>query len=122
MKLLIVDDSAMLRDMLVYALNEGGYDDITECVDGVDGLNQVKLTQFDLIISDVNMPNMDGLTMIEEIRKIPNYKNIPIFVLTTERGIEMKKKGKAAGANGWIVKPFVQEQLIKAVDTVINKR
>lgn len=122
MKLLIVDDSAMLRDMLVYALNEGGYDDITECVDGVDGLNQVKLTQFDLIISDVNMPNMDGLTMIKEIRKIPNYKNIPIFVLTTERGIEMKKQGKESGANGWIVKPFVQEQLIKAVDTVINKK
>lgn len=121
-KLLIVDDSTMLRDMLNYALNEGGYSDVTEAVDGVDGLNKAKVTNFDLIITDVNMPNMDGLTLIEELRKLPNYAAPkPILVLTTERGDEMKAKGKAAGATGWIVKPFVPDQLLKAVNIVLSR-
>ncbi|MEA1914539.1 MAG: response regulator [Campylobacterota bacterium] len=121
-KLLIVDDSTMLRDMLNYALNEGGYNDVTEAVDGVDGLNKAKMTNFDLIITDVNMPNMDGLTLIEELRKLPNYISPkPILVLTTERGDEMKARGKAAGATGWIVKPFVPDQLLKAVNIVLSR-
>ena len=122
MKLLIVDDSTMLRDMLSYALNEGGYTDVTESVDGVDGLSKVKATQYDLIISDVNMPNMDGLTMVGEIRKLPQYAKTPILVLTTERSDEMKTKGKAAGATGWIVKPFVPDQLLKAVNIVLSRK
>jgi two-component system chemotaxis response regulator CheY len=122
MKLLIVDDSTMLRDMLSYALNEGGYSDVTEAVDGVDGLNKAKSTQFDLIISDVNMPNMDGITMVSEVRKLPQYSKTPILVLTTERSDEMKSKGKAAGATGWIVKPFVPDQFLKAVTIVLNKK
>ncbi len=121
MKLLIVDDSTMLRDMLSYALNEGGYNDVIEAVDGIDGLEKAKLTTFDLVITDVNMPNMDGLTLISEIRKLPQYTNIPVLVLTTERGDEMKSKGKSAGATGWIVKPFVPDQLLKAVNIVLNK-
>jgi two-component system chemotaxis response regulator CheY len=121
MKLLIVDDSTMLRDMLSYALNEGGYNDVTEAVDGIDGLEKAKATTFDLIITDVNMPNMDGLTFIEELRELPQYANIPVLVLTTERGDEMKSKGKSAGATGWIVKPFVPDQLLKAVNIVLNK-
>ena len=121
-KLLIVDDSTMLRDMLNYALNEGGYNDVTEAVDGVDGLNKAKITNFDLIITDVNMPNMDGLTLIEELRKLPAYASPkPILVLTTERSDEMKAKGKAAGATGWIVKPFVPDQLLKAVNIVLSR-
>jgi len=122
MKLLIVDDSAMLRDMLTYALNEGGYTDVTECVDGTDGLIKSKSTQYDLIITDVNMPNMDGITMVSEIRKLPNYYKTPILILTTERDDEIKQKGKDSGANGWIVKPFVPDQLLKAVETVLNKK
>jgi len=122
MKLLIVDDSTMLRDMLSYALNEGGYNDVVEAVDGVDGLEKAKSTVFDLIITDVNMPNMDGLTYIEELRKIPQYNKTPILVLTTERSDEMKTKGKAAGATGWIVKPFVPDQLLKAVNIVLSKK
>ena len=122
MKLLIVDDSTMLRDMLSYALNEGGYADVTESIDGVDGLSKAKLTQYDLIISDVNMPNMDGLTMVGEIRKLPQYAKTPILVLTTERSDEMKTKGKAAGATGWIVKPFVPDQLLKAVNIVLSRK
>ena len=95
-KLLIVDVSTMLRDMLNYALNEGGY-------------------------TDVNMPNMDGLTLISELRKVPLYSKKPILVLTTERSDEMKAKGKAAGATGWIVKPFVPDQLLKAVNIVLSR-
>lgn len=120
-KLLIVDDSTMLRDMLNYALNEGGYTDVVEAVDGVDGLAKAKNTNFDLIITDVNMPNMDGLTLIGELRKIPQYLKTPIIVLTTERSDEMKAKGKFAGATGWIVKPFVPDQLLKAVNIVLSR-
>jgi two-component system chemotaxis response regulator CheY len=120
-KLLIVDDSTMLRDMLNYALNEGGYNDIVEGVDGVDGLAKAKANNFDLIITDVNMPNMDGLTLIGELRKLPQYAKKPILVLTTERSDEMKAKGKAAGATGWIVKPFVPDQLLKAVNIVLSR-
>ena len=119
--LLIVDDSTMLRDMLNYALNEGGYTDVTEAVDGVDGLAKAKAADFDLIITDVNMPNMDGLTLIGELRKISQYSKKPILVLTTERSDEMKAKGKAAGATGWIVKPFVPDQLLKAVNIVLSR-
>jgi len=122
MKLLIVDDSTMLRDMLSYALNEGGYNDVVEAADGVEGLEKAKSDKFDLIITDVNMPNMDGLTYIEELRKIPQYSQTPILVLTTERSDEMKTKGKAAGATGWIVKPFVPDQLLKAVNIVLSKK
>ena len=121
MKLLIVDDSTMLRDMLSYALNEGGYADVTEAIDGIEGLEKAKETQFDLIITDVNMPNMDGITLVSELRNLPQYAKSPILVLTTERGDEMKAKGKASGATGWIVKPFVPDQLLKAVNIVLSK-
>jgi len=121
MKLLIVDDSTMLRDMLTYALNEGGYTDVVEAVDGVDGLNKAKETTFDLIITDINMPNMDGITLVNELRALPQYAKSPILVLTTERSDEMKTKGKSSGATGWIVKPFVPDQLLKAVNIVLKR-
>jgi len=121
MKLLIVDDSTMLRDMLSYALNEGGYNDVTEAIDGIDGLKKAKETKYDLVITDVNMPNMDGITLVSELRNLPEYAKSPILVLTTERGDEMKAKGKASGATGWIVKPFVPDQLLKAVNIVLSK-
>jgi two-component system chemotaxis response regulator CheY len=121
MKLLIVDDSTMLRDMLTYALNEGGYSDVVEAVDGVDGLNKAKETTFDLVITDINMPNMDGITLVSELRALPQYAKCPILVLTTERSDEMKSKGKSSGATGWIVKPFVPDQLLKAVNIVLKR-
>lgn len=121
MKLLIVDDSTMLRDMLSYALSEGGYTDVTEAVDGIDGLDKAKATTYDLIITDVNMPNMDGITLVSELRALPQYSKSPILVLTTERGDSMKAKGKASGATGWIVKPFVPDQLLKAVNIVLKR-
>ena len=121
MRILIVDDSTMLRDMLSYALDEGGYSDITEAVDGVDGLQKAQNEQFDLIITDINMPNMDGLTFIAKLRLLQQYEKTPILVLTTERGDEVKSKGKIAGATGWIVKPFIPDQLLKAVNIVLSR-
>jgi two-component system chemotaxis response regulator CheY len=120
-KILIVDDSNMLRDMLKYALMDGGYSDVTEAPDGIVGLDKAKGTNFDLIITDINMPNMNGFELIEELRKLDNYKNKPLLVLTTERSDNMKERGKTAGATGWIVKPFVPDQLLKAIGIVLNR-
>lgn len=120
-KILIVDDSNMLRDMVKYALNEGGYPDVVEAVDGVDGLAKAKATQFDLIVSDINMPNMNGFELIAQLRKLPVYASTPILTLTTEKTDDMKAKGKEVGATGWIVKPFVPEQLLKAVGIVLSR-
>ncbi len=120
MKILIVDDSKMLRDMLAYALNEGGYENITEAIDGLDGLNKATDIQHDLLIVDYNMPNMNGIDMIKEVKKLSNYKNIPIFMLTTESSESLKQEAKEAGATGWIKKPFVPDQLLKAVNTVLK--
>jgi len=121
MKILVVDDSTMLRDMLVYTLNESGYSDVVEAKDGLEGLQKAKENKFDLIFSDINMPELDGLSMIEKIRQLPGYEKTPILILTTERGEDMKQKGKKAGATGWVVKPFVPERLLKVVDMVLNK-
>jgi len=120
-KILIVDDSNMLRDMLKYALLDGGYSDVTEASDGVIGLEKANVDNFDLIITDINMPNMNGFELIEELRKLNNYKTKPLLVLTTERSNTMKEKGKSAGATGWIVKPFAPEQLLKAIKIVLNR-
>ncbi len=120
-KILIVDDSNMLRDMLKYALVDGGYTDIVEAADGVEGLEKAKATVFDLVITDINMPNMNGLELIQHLRTIPVYAKIPLLVLTTEKSDEMKAKGKAIGATGWIVKPFLPEQVLKAVGIVLKR-
>ncbi len=121
-KILVVDDSKMLRDMVVYALNEGGYsDDVVEAEDGVDGLNKAKLSSFDLVLTDINMPNMDGFELTTALRADMNYKNRPILVLTTESGDDLKLKGKECGATGWIVKPFVPEELLYVVDLVLSR-
>ena len=120
-KILIVDDSTMLRDMLNYALNEGGYTDVTEAVDGEDGISKANATVFDLIITDINMPKKNGFELIEALRNTSTYAKKPILTLTTERTDEMKAKGKKAGATGWIVKPFVPDQLLRAVNLVLNR-
>jgi two-component system, chemotaxis family, chemotaxis protein CheY len=120
-KILIVDDSTMLRDMLNYALNEGGYTDVIEAIDGEDGVNKAKAVEFDLIITDINMPKKDGFELISELRATSTYAKKPILTLTTERTNEMKIKGKESGATGWIVKPFVPDQLLKAVNLVLNR-
>jgi len=117
--ILAVDDSASIRQMVSFTLKSAGYE-ITEAVDGQDGLNKAKTKSFNLILTDQNMPNMDGLTLIKNLRAMPNYKMVPILMLTTEAGDTMKAQGKAAGATGWLVKPFDPAKLVEVVKKVIG--
>lgn len=117
--ILTVDDSGSIRQMVSFTLKGAGYT-ITEAVDGKDGLEKAKAGRFDLILTDQNMPNMDGLTLIKSLRSLPAYRTTPILVLTTEAGDNMKAQGKAAGATGWLVKPFDPQKLIEVVRKVIG--
>lgn len=117
--ILAVDDSASIRQMVSFTLKSAGYE-ITEAVDGQDGLNKAKSKAFNLILTDQNMPNMDGLTLIKNLRAMPTYKAVPILMLTTEAGDAMKAQGKAAGATGWLVKPFDPAKLVEVVKKVIG--
>ncbi|MBB4097614.1 response regulator [Sphingomonas kyeonggiensis] len=118
--ILTVDDSPSLRMAIRIALTGAGYA-VTEAGDGVEGLAAANAAKFDLIITDLNMPNMDGLTMIRELRKDPAQCGTPIIFLTTESDDAMKQQAKAAGATGWLVKPFVPEQLIKVSRKVLGR-
>ncbi|HEY4073627.1 MAG TPA: response regulator [Herbaspirillum sp.] len=117
--ILAVDDSGSLRQMVVFSLKAAGYL-VTEAVDGVDALDKAKSKIFDLVLTDQNMPNMDGLTLIRSLRALPQYARVPILMLTTEFSDDMKSKGKAAGANGWLVKPFDPQRLTEVVKKVIG--
>ncbi len=117
--ILAVDDSKSLRMMVSYTLKEAGYE-VMEAVDGVDALSTAKEKEFDLAITDVNMPNMDGITLVKELRALPQYKHKPILVLTTESGDDRKREGRAAGATGWLVKPFDPEKLLAVVKKVLG--
>ncbi|MDO8893195.1 MAG: response regulator [Sulfurimicrobium sp.] len=117
--ILAVDDSASIRQMVSFTLKSAGYE-VTEAVDGQDGLNKAKSKSFNLVLTDQNMPNMDGLTLIKNLRATPNYKATPILMLTTESGDAMKAQGKAAGATGWLVKPFDPAKLVEVVKKVIG--
>lgn len=117
--ILAVDDSASMRQMVTFTLKGAGFD-VVEAVDGVDALGKAKGQKFDLVISDVNMPNMDGLTLIKELRALPSFKFTPMLMLTTESSSEKKMEGKAAGATGWIVKPFNPDQLLATINKVIG--
>jgi two-component system chemotaxis response regulator CheY len=118
-KVLVVDDSNSIRDMVSFTLKSAGYD-ITEAKDGFEGLSKGKAGKFDLVISDVNMPNMDGITLCQELRKLPSFKFTPILMLTTESSTEMKMRGKSAGATGWLVKPFNPEKLLATIKRVVR--
>ncbi len=116
---LTVDDSASIRQMVTFTLKSAGYD-VQEAVDGADGLGKAKMKSFDLILTDQNMPNMDGLTLIKSLRMMPQYRSTPILMLTTESSDAMKASGRAAGATGWLVKPFDPQKLIEVVKKVIG--
>lgn len=118
--ILTVDDSPSLRMAIRIALTGAGYA-VTEAGDGVEGLQKAGDSQFDLVVTDLNMPNMDGLTMIREMRKLPAYCGTPIIFLTTESDDAMKVQAKAAGATGWLVKPFVPDQLIRVARKVLGR-
>ncbi|HMW47865.1 MAG TPA: response regulator [Cellvibrionaceae bacterium] len=118
-KILAVDDSASMRQMVTFTLKGAGHD-VTEACDGVEALKVAKnQSKFDLVISDINMPNMDGIALIKELRSLPEFKFTPILMLTTESGTDKKSEGKAAGATGWIVKPFNPDQLLATVGKVL---
>jgi two-component system chemotaxis response regulator CheY len=117
--ILTVDDSASLRQLLRVVLQGAGYE-VLEAVDGVDGLSKLKGQELGLILTDVNMPKMDGLEFTRQARALPQYKFTPIVLLTTESSAEKKQEGKAAGATAWIIKPFDPEQLLGVVKKVIR--
>lgn len=117
-KVLVVDDSTAIRQSITYVLQQGGYE-VVEAKDGLDGLTTLQsMDPPDLVITDVNMPNMDGISFIRKVREDAKYKFLPIIVLTTESQGSKMNEGKEAGATGWIVKPFSAEKLLGVVKKV----
>jgi two-component system chemotaxis response regulator CheY len=116
---LAVDDSPSIRQMVAFTLKSAGYQ-VIEAVDGEDGLTKAKGAGVNLVLTDQNMPKMDGLTLVRSLRGLPQYKAVPILMLTTESGDTMKAQGKAAGATGWLVKPFDPAKLVEVVKKVIG--
>ena len=116
--ILVVDDSSSMRQVVGMALKGGGYEVIEAC-DGKDALTKLSGQKIHLVISDVNMPNMDGITFVQELKKIAAYKFMPVIMLTTEGSDEKKKAGQAAGAKAWVVKPFQPQQLLAVVTKLL---
>jgi len=116
--ILAVDDSNSMRQMVSFTLKQAGYE-VMEAADGVEALELAKNNVFGLVISDVNMPRMDGITLIKQLRSMASYKFTPLLMLTTEAGPEKKREGKEAGATGWIVKPFNPDQLLATIKRVL---
>lgn len=116
--ILIVDDSSSLRQVVKIALTGAGYDVIEGC-DGKDALTKLDGRKIHLVISDVNMPNMDGITFLAEAKKLPAYKFTPFIMLTTESQADIVERGKAAGAKAWMVKPFKPDQMLDAVSKLV---
>jgi two-component system chemotaxis response regulator CheY len=118
-QILISDDSVSMRQMLKLTLNDANYD-VTEAENGLRALELAKIHQFDLIITDLNMPLLDGLSLVHELRTLPDYRFKPILLLTTESDPEKKKIAKSAGATGWIIKPFDPDKLLVAIRKVLR--
>ncbi len=117
--ILTVDDSRVMRDLLSATLTQAGYD-VISAVDGQDGLEVARKSNFDAIITDINMPRMDGFEFMETIRLDGKFRSKPILVLTTEAGEEKKNRARRAGATGWIVKPFDEAKLVSALRRVVG--
>ncbi len=115
---LLVDDSASIREMVGYTLRGADYA-VIEATDGVEALHLAGEHEVNLVVTDINMPNMDGITLISELRKLPGFKFTPILTLTTEEGVNIKQQGKKAGATGWIVKPFDPDSLLSTIQRVL---
>lgn len=118
-RVLSVDDSSSIRQMVSFTLRSVGYE-VTEAVDGRDGLTKAVGSRFDLIITDLHMPNIDGIQLIAAIRRLPGYTFTPILMLTTESQAERKDAGRKAGATGWIVKPFGADQLVAVTRKLVK--
>ena len=116
--ILAVDDSASMRQMVRFTLESAGYR-VVQAVDGVEALDFAKSSAVDLVLTDVNMPRMDGITLVSELRSLPTYRLTPVLLLTTESSMDKKMEGKRAGATGWIVKPFNPAQLLATLARVL---
>jgi two-component system chemotaxis response regulator CheY len=117
--IMTVDDSASVRQMVSFTLKNAGYE-VIEAADGRDALTKVSGSPIKMVITDLNMPNLDGIGLIQQLRANPDFKFIPIVMLTTESQAEKKQEGKQAGATGWIVKPFNPDQLLAVVKKVLG--
>ena len=117
--ILAVDDSPSMRKMVSFTLTGAGYK-VVEAVDGMDALEKAEAQHVDLILADQNMPRLDGIGLTKRLREHPRFKNTPILILTTESSAQMKQAGKAAGATGWLVKPFDPNRLIEVIQKVIR--
>jgi two-component system chemotaxis response regulator CheY len=117
--ILAVDDSASMRQMVSFTLKSAGYN-VVEAVDGQDALEKAGGRSFDLVLTDQNMPRMDGISLTKKLRESPQFKTTPILILTTESSDQMKQAGRAAGATGWLVKPFDPNKLIEVIQKVIR--
>jgi two-component system chemotaxis response regulator CheY len=118
-KILSVDDSASVRQMVTFTLEAAGYQ-VAQAGDGAEALAYLKTSPVDMIVTDLNMPNLNGIDLIRQVRTLPAFKFVPIVLLTTESDEAKKQEGKAAGATGWIVKPFKQEQLLAVVKKLLG--
>jgi two-component system chemotaxis response regulator CheY len=119
MRILAVDDSAAMRQMVEVTLTGAGYT-VLKAADGREAMALAQSDTFDLVITDVNMPNMGGIALVRQLRALPAYRFTPMLVLTTESGSEVKNEGREAGATGWIVKPFNPERLLATVAKVLK--
>lgn len=117
--ILAVDDSASMRQMVAFTLKGAGYN-VIEAADGQEALEKARAQQVDLVLTDQNMPRMDGITLVKQLRAMQSFAGTPMLILTTESSDEMKAKGKAAGATGWLVKPFDPAKLLDVVKRVIK--
>lgn len=118
-RVLAVDDSASIREVVMMTLKMAGFDG-EQAKDGAEALELAKKSQFDLVLTDVNMPNMDGIELIKALRALPEYRTTPILTLTTEKEITKRHEGRSAGATGWIVKPFLPDKLIQTLNNVLG--
>jgi two-component system chemotaxis response regulator CheY len=118
-RIMTVEDSTSLREMITFTLGEAGYD-VAEAEDGLDALDKLQGFTADLVITDLNMPRMNGIELTRELRSSPAYKFVPIVFLTTESQLQKKQAAKEAGATAWIVKPFKPEQLLQVVRKVLG--
>lgn len=118
-RIMTIDDSVSMRQMVAFTLQRAGYE-VVQAGDGEDALAKLDGRDFHLFLADLNMPNMDGIELTRRLRSMPDYKFVPIVLLTTESHADKKKEGKMAGATGWIVKPFEPDKLLAVVNKVMR--
>lgn len=118
-RVLAVDDSASIRSLVNYVLGQAGFE-VVLAEDGQEALDYARENSVDIVLTDINMPNLDGIGLIKGLRGLPHYRFVPLLVLTTESGTDKKMEGKAAGATGWIVKPFDPAQLVATIEKVLS--